>query len=448
MRAALLALALVLPSAGPVQASRAFTLISLVGETLPGGGETLHFTGLGIEADGDVVLGSRAPGIIPTTHTVVRWSAGTFTKIAATGDPIPGKAAGWLDVSPGGVNAAGDVLLVGRPDVYGDTLLAHVDAAGSGSFLAAQGDVPAPGPWGFEHLWQYSRPRGGEVAVYASTLNGPAGVFIVRSGTDSTVVLEGDPKPGGGLFEYLGAPDRNASGDVLVPDPDGLYRWSSGVFTAVVENGDLAPGGSSYLQIYGGSIDDSGRIVFQAYFDPAATDRGIYQHDGSDVTAIVRTGDPAPGGGTFGIQWSPRSNSRGDVFFKANLDDGRKGLFVAVSGEIYLVAIVGDVAPGTGGGTFDDFGFADLNTSRQVVFEADVTGGSASGGVFLAERPPTGAPAVSPGGLVVLATFVSFVGASALRASSGRRRGLVHRKKRSRIRVHRKNKPRIRYPLA
>jgi len=235
------------------------------------------------------------------------------------------------------VNAAGDVLLVGRPDVgaTSEILLAHVDAVGSGSFLAEQDDVPAPGPWSYEHLWQSSRPGGGEAAVYASTSNGPEGVFIVRSGTDSTVALEGDPKPGGGTF---------------------------------------------------------------------------------DIPVV------------------PRINSRGDVLFESTLDDGREGLFVAVRGKIYLIAIVGDVAPGTGGGTFDGFGFAELNTSRQVVFAADVTGGSASGGVFLAEPPPAGAPAVSPGGLVVLATFVSFAGARALRASSGRCRG----------RVDGKNKPRIR----
>ena len=81
---------------------------------------------------------------------------------------------------------------------------------------------------------------------------------------------------------------------------------------------------------------------------------------------------------------SPSSNGSGDVAFQANGILGEEffpGIFVDSGGTDTLVALRGDTAPGTGGGTYFSFVFPRINASGDVVFSATFTGGS---GVFLA----------------------------------------------------------------
>lgn len=69
--------------------------------------------------------------------------------------------------------------------------------------------------------------------------------------------------------------------------------------------------------------------------------------------------------------------------FTADLDDGNGGIFIAdPPGPITEVALTGDPAPGTGAGTFDSFGTIRA-AGRRVLFAASVTGGSASTGLYL-----------------------------------------------------------------
>jgi hypothetical protein len=106
---------------------------------------------------------------------------------------------------------------------------------------------------------------------------------------------------------------------------------------------------------------------------------------------VVRSGLAAPGGGSFdrfdvvGQPIAAPVNARGQVAFYATVlhAPGREGIFLADSGTITKIAAVGDAIPG--GGTLADLA-ADpspaLNAAGHVAFDAQITGGRATEGIF------------------------------------------------------------------
>jgi hypothetical protein len=111
------------------------------------------------------------------------------------------------------------------------------------------------------------------------------------------------------------------------------------------------------------------------------------------MRAVVRSGLPAPGGGSFdrfdvtGQPTVAPVNARGQVAFYATVLHalGREGIFLADAGRVIKVAAYGDAAPG--GGTFAGFGtdpLPALNAAGHVAFNAQIAGGRATEGVFLA----------------------------------------------------------------
>src|SRR5271167_550004 len=111
------------------------------------------------------------------------------------------------------------------------------------------------------------------------------------------------------------------------------------------------------------------------------------------LRAVVRSGLAAPGGGRFDrfdITSQPivaPVNARGQVAFFATVlrVPAREGIFLAEAGQVTKVAAFGDSLPG--GGTLAEFGvhpLPSLNNAGHVAFEAQIAGGRATEGVFLA----------------------------------------------------------------
>ena len=109
------------------------------------------------------------------------------------------------------------------------------------------------------------------------------------------------------------------------------------------------------------------------------------------LRALARTGDAAPGGGTFdrfGQEALPilaPVNARGDVVFFASLSRGAsdEGIFLQRAGRIVVVAREGDRVAGVG--RLSGFGkhpTPALNDAGTVAFAAAVAGGRAVEGIF------------------------------------------------------------------
>ena len=128
---------------------------------------------------------------------------------------------------------------------------------------------------------------------------------------------------------------------------------------------------------------------------------------------IARQGDVAPGtgGGTFSsFTPIPAINDRGHVAFQSILTGGTAsdGVFLDPGSGVVAVAIAGDVAPDSGGGTFFSFGPPALNSQGELVFSAVVFDSSSADSSSIPRRrslpscsrdkrcPARGASATSP----------------------------------------------------
>jgi hypothetical protein len=114
----------------------------------------------------------------------------------------------------------------------------------------------------------------------------------------------------------------------------------------------------------------------------------------SPLHAVVRSGAPAPVGGRFDRFEIPGEpvvapvNARGQVAFYATVlrSAAREGIFIADSGRVRTVAAFGDAVPG--GGTLAGFEhpLPVLNAAGHVAFVAQIAGGRATEGMFLASE--------------------------------------------------------------
>ena len=172
----------------------------------------------------------------------------------------------------------------------------------------------------------------------------------------------------------------------------------------------------------GEAVPGGGTLEPQAFFNPATAfgsgagasaafyaqvvgstrNQGLFVHDGTTLRSIVRgsgagggggstgtAGDPSPLGGTFsgffgGTVFAPAVNAQGDVLFLADVFGGSapRGLFLyrAAAGTFETVAAVGSPSPL--GGTFARVGPGSLSDTGEVAFLASELGGTASADVF------------------------------------------------------------------
>jgi hypothetical protein len=155
-------------------------------------------------------------------------------------------------------------------------------------------------------------------------------------------------------------------------------------------------GGSLKLPLHMPStVGPGGSIAFMAQVEGAERNQGIFVADANGLHPIAMgcggpggsglpgpCGDPSPIGGSFSgffvhPAFMPAINSGGDVLFIADVVGGsaKRGLFlsVAATGAIVKVAAPGDDAPG--GGAFTKVGVGSLGDGGDVAFLASTSPG-------------------------------------------------------------------------
>lgn len=238
---------------------------------------------------------------------------------------------------------------------------------------------------------------------------GPAGLEIVAMGCGgpggSGVTSDcGDPAPGGGRFagffgETWGTPDINDAGDVLfmadlhdAPYPRGLFLWQAATarFVRIAAVGESSPLGGALTGIGPGSLNNAGDVVLLASTGGQLRSDALIWRDGT-LSKYVAAGDPAPGGGQFvtiGTEsWGmadgsqvpggpvPAINDRGQIAFRGEVTGGiaTGGVFISDHGAHQWLVKHGDPVPG--GGTYVDMQAPILNNAGEVAFYSDIAGG-------------------------------------------------------------------------
>jgi hypothetical protein len=159
-----------------------------------------------------------------------------------------------------------------------------------------------------------------------------------------------------------------------------------GALRAVVQSGRAAPGGGRFdrfdvtAQPIVAPVNARGQVAFYATVLHAPAREGIFLAEAGQVTKVAAFGDGLPGGGVlaeFGGHPLPSLNNAGHVAFDAQIAGGRatEGVFLAGADGLQTIALAGDDAPGVPQGVFVGFDAPALNDNDELAFVADVRRG-------------------------------------------------------------------------
>ena len=149
-------------------------------------------------------------------------------------------------------------------------------------------------------------------------------------------------------------------------------------FTLLAANGGPAPGGGTYANDFEpGGLNNRGQYSYAA--DVSTGGEGVFSRRGTTSAQIIRSGDPAPGGGTFGpfgIFGHAALNDPGDLAFAFNGDPFtlplglNSGVYrFTASSNVTTAILVPFVTPAPTGGVFQGAVIhASINNGRDVAF--------------------------------------------------------------------------------
>ena len=169
----------------------------------------------------------------------------------------------------------------------------------------------------------------------------------------------------------------------VATQPTAAAVSETGALHAVVRSGLAAPGGGRFdrfdvtSQPIVAPVNARGQVAFYATVLHAPAREGIFLADGGHVTKVAAFGDNLPGGGTlagFGAHPLPALNSSGHVAFGAQVAGGRatEGIFLAGADGLQAIALAGDDAPGVPVGVLVGFDAPALNDNDELAFVANV----------------------------------------------------------------------------
>jgi hypothetical protein len=160
----------------------------------------------------------------------------------------------------------------------------------------------------------------------------------------------------------------------------------TGALRAVVRSGVAAPGGGRFdrfdvtSQPIVAPVNAHGQVAFYATVLRAPAREGIFLAEAGHVTKVAAFGDNVPGGGTlaeFGAHPLPSLNIAGHAAFGAQIAGGRatEGIFLAGVDGLQAIALAGDDAPGVPAGVLVGFDAPALNDNDELAFVANVRRG-------------------------------------------------------------------------
>ena len=253
----------------------------------------------------------------------------------------------------------------------------------------------------------------GGVAV-PSTLAGP-GVngsndfgtwFVGPSGSIEKIYRLGDVAPGtgGAVFSFqAGFANIGADGTiahrsglsgagVTTSNNKGIWAGTAGNMLLHARTGSVAPGtGGAVFSTFGNHdaefvwVTPGGQVVFngklvQGGSVTAANDNGTWVGPPGSSVILLREGDVAPGtGGAVFTEFQPETyfgtNNAGTHVIRRDISGaGGSGVWRGTPGNLELVILKGNVAPGTGGATWSFLNNAQILGDNRVAFSAQLSG--------------------------------------------------------------------------
>jgi hypothetical protein len=363
---------------------------------------------------------------------------GSLVKVVRGGDPEPSGTLTGFTVN----NQFGNGIMTGNPRIAPNGLILFGTniwdpialSTHSGNDSALYAGIPgiwqmvareggaAPGLAGVTYAQDFSGMStatcwinsSGQVA-FLSSLAGTGVVttndtawFTGTAGNVQLLVREGDLGPGNATISSVGnSAHMNAAGQILTSvtylqgsglplvtsaDDKSLWLYTPGTGNAqLVREGSASPiAGTFWGELSlsnNASFNNAGAALVGTTLTGAVSlgfdDAALFIVGSAAAATVVRRGDVAPGTGglTFNTvaTFNMCLNDSGVVAFNSTITApaaNDSGLWVGTPGNLTLIAREGDVAPGSGGQTFLHFsGNVMLNAAGQVLFANALSGG-------------------------------------------------------------------------
>lgn len=339
-------------------------------------------------------------------------------ELASFGEPglTPGSFAGGFSVAA--VNDSGvvlyrqtDIAALGTDNVVGEAAVLN-DGVAPRTIVVSTGDIDDGGDVvdSIRLVDIDANSRVGLVLTIDNDDSSRSTVLYDPSTGLRTLSKEDQPAPDGvGIVAGAFNPAINDAGQTFhsprvdrpgFPERPVLFRETPGVGRETLfrsEDPTTLPNldGTLLLEIYSPSMNETGRVALygsiSGAMDPANNGLGLFVVDTpGEVIAVVREGQPVPGGDTFTGFGRPSLNEAGDLAFYAQLTDDPNaapdpenvGLYKNTSAGLTEIARDGQAVPG-GDGTFDLRNFSStsglslrplFNDNGQVAFLTDLAG--------------------------------------------------------------------------
>lgn len=284
-------------------------------------------------------------------------------------------------------------------------------AIAPGQTVVALSGGAAPGGGSYTSFGPAVLNNSGQVA-FAALLSGGtanAGLYAGAAGAVQPVARGGDAAPGGGTYlnptsgilsDVFGNPVLNTAGQVAfsarTPGTVGVYAGAVGAVQPVALSGQSAPGTGGTFGGFGPpTLSPAGQVAFASSLTGGSSTMGVFAGTAGSLRVVALLGQtpPGPAAGTFARFGSMAvQDGAGQAGFYTQLSTNGTsatggGYYAESGGQLRAVAVGGQTAPGTGGGTYATFPSPGLLAlamagTGQVAFATGVTGGSATAGVF------------------------------------------------------------------
>jgi hypothetical protein len=300
-----------------------------------------------VSAAGDIAFAADLTRDDQRGSGVFRWARETRTLVAVAlpRAPAPGEAV-FGDARAGvAFDALGAVLFSaslqppeGATDGPAEGLF-RFSAGGEIGSLILPGD-PEPGGGRFVRAGRPSANRAGQIAFEAEVArNGQrrAGIFLAEGARLRSVVEAGALLPGGDLLRAMREPHLNERGDVLFLGDAGewaVYLARAGTLTRLVGPGSALPDGKRVGQVVAGpaslSVAPGGQAALVLRPEDQPESAGVYLSGPGGLTAVALPGTFLAGVGPIdAVGEAVALNDGGQVAFQAELADGDIALVLA-----------------------------------------------------------------------------------------------------------------------
>ena len=411
----------------------AYAVGDLLPDSTPGTGTITDFERVFVTPGGVVV--ALVDGTVPSlgivtarvdnTGTVVEKHGAFYVgqALPVSAAPVPGNLAA-IDPDLMAVDDQGTVFFhgtgTGLSPVHGIYFAARTGPPNQGVVVATTDPLDGGGLAGTAFDGMGIDADGLVCAYSVNITGGPSlkGIFVDDGGGNLRVAENGDAPPftGGRTFD-----DVFAGGPLLVSLSSGItaVAWTGdlsgitpdlGVFIRVFSSTTIgpietiaAPGELAPLEPLGATFgdvfllpsqQDPFRLTLQALITGGDTQTIFYSSPSAGtLNEIWREGETAPDDTatftttypSFDAPFVQVPDDLGSPAFAATLSDATTGVWWAVRGcGFFTVAKSGDVAPGTGGGTFGTLVDPALvsTATNVVIFSAPIVGGTTASGLF------------------------------------------------------------------